>query len=84
MVRKHGPRSVNNVDADIGSRIRLHRLERAMSLIQLGDKLGISHQQVQKYETGRDRLSVGRMLDICKTFAVTPHDLIGWKTTPKR
>lgn len=79
MARKKGPRSANIVDADVGNRIRAYRLEREMSQEQLGDKLGVSFQQVQKYEKGANRLSVGRMVEICKTFAVTPHDLIGWK-----
>jgi transcriptional regulator with XRE-family HTH domain len=44
------------IDELIGRNIRIHRLAKRMSQIELGDQLGISYQQVQKYENGTNRV----------------------------
>ena len=48
-------------DADVGRRIRARRLEGGLSQTELGQKLGISFQQIQKYEKGVNRVSAGRL-----------------------
>jgi transcriptional regulator with XRE-family HTH domain len=45
----------------VGSRIRLLRKARKMSQAQLGNKLGVSFQQVQKYENGKNRVGASRL-----------------------
>ena len=50
------PRSAGNVDIGMGRRICLRRVEIGLSQSELGKKLGISFQQVQKYEKGVNRV----------------------------
>ena len=82
--RNARPRAVGDGDVDISNRIRAYRMERNMSQEELGDKLGISFQQIQKYEKGVNRLSVGRMVEICKVLQMTPHELIGWEKSTQK
>src|ERR1700694_1042695 len=62
------PRSANAIDAFIGARTRERRLALEMSQDQLGKALGVSFQQIQKYESGQNRVSAGRLFDICKAL----------------
>jgi len=50
MATKDGPRSANPVDTHVGSRIRVRRQVMKMSQEKLGEELGVTFQQVQKYE----------------------------------
>ena len=49
------------IDKIIGRNIRIHRLGKKMSQTGLGDQLGVSFQQVQKYENGTNRVGSGRL-----------------------
>jgi transcriptional regulator with XRE-family HTH domain len=51
----------NPIDTYVGSRVRMRRLMLSMSQEKLGDKLGITFQQVQKYEKGTNRVSASRL-----------------------
>jgi DNA-binding XRE family transcriptional regulator len=68
--RKLTPRS-NAIDAYIGARMRERRLALEMSQDQLGKELGVSFQQIQKYESGQNRVSAARLFDICKALNVS-------------
>jgi len=61
----------------ISRNIRLHRLARKMTQVELGAALGISFQQVQKYETGRNRVSSSRLLRIAHILNVDVLTLLG-------
>ena len=52
------------IDKVIGRNIRIHRLARKMSQTELGEQLGVSFQQVQKYENGTNRVGSGRLYQI--------------------
>lgn len=65
-----------DIDKQIGSTIRIFRGTRGISQIQLGKQLGISFQQVQKYENSSNRLSVSRFLRICETLEIDPAEFI--------
>jgi transcriptional regulator with XRE-family HTH domain len=54
----------------MGRRIRLRRLEAGISQEELGDKLGVTFQQVQKYERGLNRVSAARLQLIAEMFGV--------------
>lgn len=71
-------RSADDIDFQVGQRIRLFRNERSISQAELAGKLGISFQQIQKYEKGNNRLSVGRLEKMSKLLKTTPHELMGW------
>lgn len=64
-------------DADIGARIRLRRNQLAKSQEWLGDQLGLSFQQIQKYEKGTNRASGGRLLAIANALETTVSALVG-------
>ncbi len=52
------------VDFRVGARVRRARLALEMSQEQLADKLGLTFQQVQKYEKGKNRISCSRLVEI--------------------
>ena len=58
------------VDVHVGKRIRHRRWMVGMTQQQLADKVGIKFQQIQKYETGMNRVSASRLWDISSTLAV--------------
>ncbi|MEF3046337.1 helix-turn-helix domain-containing protein [Pseudotabrizicola sp. L79] len=59
------------VDAHVGKRIRHRRWMVGMTQQQLADKVGIKFQQIQKYETGMNRVSASRLWDIAQSLGVT-------------
>lgn len=67
--KKRG-RSATNFDLVIGRRLRAHRLSHQMSQTDLARKLGISFQQLQKYERGENRISVSRLKEISEALEV--------------
>jgi transcriptional regulator with XRE-family HTH domain len=63
-------RKGDHTDAAIGQRIRALRLERGMSQSELGEVLGVSFQQVQKYEKGTNRVAAGRLHRLAEVLGV--------------
>ncbi|WP_273789330.1 helix-turn-helix domain-containing protein [Bartonella sp. ML70XJBT] len=57
-------------DISIGKRIRHRRMSMRLSQKELGNSLGVSFQQVQKYEKGLNRVSAGRLLEIANLLEV--------------
>ncbi|MEM9750427.1 MAG: helix-turn-helix transcriptional regulator [Pseudomonadota bacterium] len=57
-------RVAQKADEHVGSRIRQRRSMLGLTQEQLADSLGISYQQIQKYETGANRISAGRLFQI--------------------
>jgi len=76
------------MDAEIGRRIRARRIECGMSQTALGNQLGISFQQLQKYEKGVNRVGAGRLQRICQvlqvpvTFFYDPEPALGPASGP--
>jgi transcriptional regulator with XRE-family HTH domain len=58
------------IDKVIGRNIRIHRLAKKMSQTELGDQLGVSFQQVQKYENGTNRVGSGRLYQIAAILGI--------------
>jgi transcriptional regulator with XRE-family HTH domain len=58
------------IDAHVGERIRLRRTELGLTQEQLAAALEVSYQQIQKYETGANRVSAGRILEIARKLGV--------------
>ncbi len=59
------------VDAHVGQRVRQRRWMVGMTQQQLGNKVGIKLQQIQKYETGMNRVSASRLWDIASALGVS-------------
>ncbi len=70
-------RAPNEIDLQVGENIRLFRADRNMTLAELGDALGISHQQLQKYETGANRISAGMLKLTADALCVSVLDFYG-------
>jgi|SRR5690606_7715215 len=56
----------DELDAEIGRRLREARIVRGMSQTELGEALGITFQQIQKYEKGLNRIGSGRLFKISR------------------
>ena len=67
MTRQKSP---NPIDKHVGTRVRMRRMMLNMSQSGLGDALGITFQQVQKYEKGTNRISASRLQQVCHVLQV--------------
>jgi transcriptional regulator with XRE-family HTH domain len=67
MIAKKAP---NPIDKHVGSRVRMRRMMLNMSQEKLGDALGLTFQQVQKYEKGTNRIGASRLQQISHTLQV--------------
>lgn len=63
-------RRANSIDVHVGSRVRLRRMVLGMSQEKLGEQLGLTFQQVQKYEKGVNRIGAGRLFDLSHVLGV--------------
>src|SRR5918999_1894609 len=67
MAAKKAP---NPIDKHVGSRVRMRRMMLNMSQEKLGDALGLTFQQVQKYEKGTNRIGASRLQQIANILQV--------------
>ena len=65
-----GSRRPNPVDIHVGSRVRFRRMLLGMSQEKLGERLGLTFQQVQKYEKGVNRIGASRLFDLSQVLQV--------------
>ncbi|MEM8798294.1 MAG: helix-turn-helix domain-containing protein [Pseudomonadota bacterium] len=65
-----GSKKPNPIDVHVGSRVRLRRMMVGMSQERLGESLGITFQQVQKYEKGTNRIGASRLQSIATVLGV--------------
>jgi len=63
-------KSPNPVDRHVGSRVRMRRMLAGMSQEKLGTALGITFQQIQKYEKGTNRIGASRLQQIARALGV--------------
>jgi transcriptional regulator with XRE-family HTH domain len=71
------PRQPDSVDVEVGRRVRVERIARGLSQTELGDRIGVTFQQVQKYESGANRISIGRLTKVGRLFGVDVTYLLG-------
>ena len=71
VMKQSTSRAPTAVDQMVGEKIRKLRLDRNLTLAELGSELGISHQQLQKYETGTNRLSAGMLANVAEVLRVS-------------
>ena len=60
----------NPIDVHVGARVRQRRTLLGMNQTKLGDAIGLTYQQVQKYENGANRISASRLFDLSRMFEV--------------
>ena len=68
---KTGPGGPNPVDVHVGSRVRMRRTLLGLSQEKLGEAIGLTFQQVQKYERGANRFSASRLFDLARILDVS-------------
>ncbi len=66
--------NASEIDRQVGERIRRRRILLGVTQDELGEALGISYQQIQKYETGANRISAGRLAQIASVL----DSQVGW------
>ncbi len=66
-----GSRRPNPIDLHVGSRVRLQRMLLGMSQEKLGERLGLTFQQIQKYEKGINRIGASRLFDLAQVLGVS-------------
>ncbi len=69
MVHKRSP---DAIDVFVGGRIRMRRMMLKLSQTQLANELGVTFQQVQKYEKGTNRVGASRLQKIANVLGVPP------------
>jgi transcriptional regulator with XRE-family HTH domain len=67
------------VDIEVGHRIRIERLARGLSQTALANQLGVTFQQVQKYEKGVNRVGAGRLTKIAEVLGIDVGAFFGAK-----
>ncbi|MEE3626249.1 helix-turn-helix transcriptional regulator [Nitrospirillum sp. BR 11752] len=84
----------NPIDVHVGSRVRLRRTLLGMSQEKLGEAIGLTFQQVQKYERGANRIGASRLFDLSRVLDVpvsfffddmagdTPNDVVDEALSP--
>ncbi len=77
-----GSRRANPIDVHVGSRVRLRRMLLGVSQEKLGEQLGLTFQQVQKYEKGVNRIGASRLFDLSKVLSVPIDYFYGSSSNP--
>src|SRR3989454_12193285 len=72
MPRSGGTKETKPADVYVGARIRMRRNMLGLSQTEMGEQIGVTFQQVQKYEKGVNRIGASRLLQICNVLQVTP------------
>lgn len=76
MMNKQHTRQATNVDVEIGFRIRKARQLKQLSQTQVAMLLGITYQQLQKYELGKNKISASRLTQIAKILNIPEQALL--------
>jgi transcriptional regulator with XRE-family HTH domain len=64
------PRDNDAIDKRIGRNIRFHRTQQGLSLAELGEAIGVTFQQIQKYESGSNRIAASRLYKVSRALRV--------------
>ncbi len=73
---RRSPRCATDIDRALGERIRAWWIALGITQQQMAGRLGISYQQVRKYEIGANRISVVRLCDLCRVLGLVPAELL--------
>lgn len=76
-IQKIDPRQPDGTDVEVGHLVRVQRMERGLSQTELAKHIGVTFQQLQKYESGVNRISMGRLTRIAKGLRVDVMYLLG-------
>ena len=71
-----GQRSTNKIDEEIGRRLRARRLDLALSQEHVAQAVGVTFQQLQKYEKGVNRVSASKLFVLARILEISPARLM--------
>lgn len=71
-LRENLDRDLSEIEQNIGRQLKMLRISKKISQKALAGMMGITYQQVQKYENGLNRISVSRLWQFCNIFDVSP------------
>jgi transcriptional regulator with XRE-family HTH domain len=63
-------KSPNFIDVAVGRNVRVWRMAKGLSQTQLASRLGVTFQQIQKYEVGADRIGTGRLVRVAAILGI--------------
>ena len=69
---KRDVRTATEVDAFVGAQLKILRKTAGFSQTDLAKQVGVTFQQIQKYERGSNRIGASRLWELCKVFDVPP------------
>jgi transcriptional regulator with XRE-family HTH domain len=85
MPAKKLPKKPSSIDVAVGRNIRIWRMARGLSQAQLASRLGVTFQQLQKYEVGSNRIGTGRLVKVAAVLRIPIATLFeGADTDPSR
>jgi transcriptional regulator with XRE-family HTH domain len=70
------PKRATHIDLALAKHIRARRVALGLTQQELAERIGVSLQQTHKYETGRNRLSIGRLVAICQALTIELSELL--------
>ena len=72
------------INRRLGARVKARREALGMSQEALARRLGVTFQQVQRYENGINAVAWSRIEALCKALDISPDELFEWRTGPQR
>jgi transcriptional regulator with XRE-family HTH domain len=69
------PKAANSIDTYVAGRLRSYRKQLGISQAEIAKELGVTFQQVQKYEAGINRIGAGRLFQLAALFGVSVQEL---------
>ena len=85
MPAKRPPKKPSSIDVAVARNVRIWRMARGLSQAQLASRLGVTFQQLQKYEVGTNRIGTGRLVGVAKILSIPIATLFeGADTDPSR
>ena len=85
MPAKKPPKKPSSIDVAVGRNVRIWRMARGLSQAQLASRLGVTFQQLQKYEVGTNRIGTGRLVKVATVLGISIATLFeGADTDPSR
>ena len=70
MPAKRSAKTPSPIDVTVGRNVRIWRMAKGLSQAQLADRLGVTFQQIQKYEVGANRIGTGRLVRLAAILGV--------------
>lgn len=69
------PKAANSIDTFVAARLRTYRKQLGVSQAEIAKQLGVTFQQIQKYEAGLNRIGAGRLFQLASIYGIAIQDL---------